>query len=397
LLKGLGLTGFSSLISSSSSEVTLVLDGNPMDFKVLRTIFGSIGSRPDTSFKVVSELSFRFTRREGQKFVYSYTQTNRQYRPADHLTSWYELSNSPYLLNEIWSAGINETVSALNQTQIISAYESRNLPNISTQSFRGWINTRVIPSFEDIEFSLKGTTFGELAQTASQKVNRNQVNMIAFLRDLKNPKALVPKLKNLRKLKTHAGNYLGMQYGILPTIDDLKSIVAAFKARQPYLDRHGFKTYNAVHSDSKSQDDISLELEQRIKIAIEDEDNEFVEFANSVDSSGFAPTLENIWDLVPYSFVIDWFINIGDFLERVDICLRLSRLNIRYATMSQKSTKMKQIKASQVYPFVGTIQMVQYSRWTSDQCPVPSFFFHNTPTVSNHWLEASALIIQRTK
>lgn len=37
-----------------------------------------------------------------------------------------------------------------------------------------------------------------------------------------------------------------------------------------------------------------------------------------LDSLGINPTLKNLWDIVPLSFVLDWIIPIGDYLEKCD-------------------------------------------------------------------------------
>lgn len=269
--------------------------------------------------------------------------------------------------------------------------------SINVTEARRVINSLIQNPPEVSKFNTTSLDYGDLAMEASAQANANSVNMIAFLKDLRRPWELIPKLKNLRKLKTHAGNYLGMEYGILPTIDDLKSIADAFTKRRPYIDRNGFSLYNAVHRSSGSTQGYTLELEQRIKIAIEDEDNDFVRLMNSVESSGFAPTLENIWDLVPYSFVLDWFVDVGGFLERIDSRLRLARLNIRYATMSNKTIMSYPIIPSSSFPFTGTLEVVNYHRWTSDQCPLPPLSLASEPKFTSHWLEASALIIQRKK
>lgn len=251
------------------------------------------------------------------------------------------------------------------------------------------------PSMKDS--FLETVHFGDLAMTASQSVNRNPVNMIAFLKDLRRPKELIPKLKNLRKLKTHAGNYLGMNYGILPTIDDIRHIIEALKKRMPYFDRNGFSVYTASHVLSGNNGIVDQTLTQRVKLAIENEDSELQALASRYESSGFALTLENVWDLIPYSFVLDWFIDIGGFLERVDTRLRLIRFNIRYVTMSQKNETTMRLNTSQSFPFIGTLKRVNYRRWTTDRCPNPPLFPSSTPTVANHWLEASALLVQRAK
>jgi hypothetical protein len=239
--------------------------------------------------------------------------------------------------------------------------------------------------------------FGDLAMDASAKVNANQTNMIAFLRDLRRPQDLILKFRNLSKLKTHSGNFLAVNYGILPTISDIQEIIGAFKKALPYIDKHGYRTYNAVHQDSKELGDLSHSLEQRIKIAIENEDSDFNALAQKVESAGFALTLENVWDLIPYSFVIDWFVDIGGFLERCDARMRLMRQKVIYSTMSSKHTLTRKLIPTSLYPISGTVSLVRYQRWTIDHSPVPPLSPSSKITVSNHWLEAGALISQRSK
>lgn len=244
--------------------------------------------------------------------------------------------------------------------------------------------------------NLEAIDFGELAMSASSKVIANHVNMIAFIKDLKDPKSLIPKLKNLRNLKTYGNNYLTYKYGVLPTISDLNEIRSALLRRLPYLDKNGFKTYNAAHVASDSFGRYTIELEQRIKLAIESEDNAFQGLIQSLESVGMFPTFENIWDLVPYSFVLDWFIDVGDMLERIDTRLRLIRLNIRYVTMSLRmATKLDIAEVGS--PFVGWIGKVHYHRWVSDQCPVPSLYSQSKPESFGHWIEGGALLLQRIK
>lgn len=42
---------------------------------------------------------------------------------------------------------------------------------------------------------------------------------------------------------------------------------------------------------------------------------------NDIRSLGFAPTLANLWDMVPWSFAVDWFLKLGDFLDSADKAL----------------------------------------------------------------------------
>jgi len=245
-------------------------------------------------------------------------------------------------------------------------------------------------------FPIPDKSYGDLAMEASEQVNANKVNMLEFLKDLRRPQDLIPKLKGLLTLKGVSGNYLGFKFGVLPTISDVKEIVAAFKKIKPYIDQNGFKTYGAGWHRELEKDGLLFSKLQRIKLAISDEDDEFQALIARLDSMGTLPTFENVWDLVPYSFVVDWLIDVGGFLERVDSRLRLSRLNIRYVTMSRKTRVTGTINPEiENVPFIGTVDWVHYHRWVSDQCPVPPLSLSNTSKDFSHWLEAGALIIQR--
>jgi hypothetical protein len=394
--------GHAGAFSHSSSKASLVISASS-SMIVFMNVYKDALSTPVTVRR--TELLIRSV--SGTSVPWRYQTIDRSVTlKTQGITNYSQIDAGRVM--ELWAVGTGERVNIWRDATSTGAKPATPV-SFSPSAFRGWINTQAIPVLEEYPFDLEGVSYGELAMQASEKVNRNSTNMIAFLRDLRNPKALIPKLANLKKLKafyrssgfgqlkTLSGDYLAMKYGILPTISDLQEIASAFKKHQPYLDRHGWATYNANHIVSKGSDGVTITLEQRIKLAIQTEDNEFIQLMNRVDSSGFAPTLENLWDLIPYSFVLDWFIDIGGFLERVDTRMRLARLDIQYSTMSKKIIKTRNYNFLPGSAYTGTISLVQYTRWTQDQSPVPPLFFQNTPTVSNHWLEASALIIQRTK
>lgn len=249
---------------------------------------------------------------------------------------------------------------------------------------------------------LEVVDYGLLADEAAKKVRGNNVNMLAFLRDLRHPTEMIPKLRNLKKLssipkslRNASSDYLAVHYGILPTVSDLRSIYKAITRLKPYVDRNGYNTYSAGHASTAVVGDYSYRLEQHLKLAIDDEDNLFDQIIQTVDDVGMLPTLENLWDLIPYSFVIDWFVNVSDLLERVDTRSRLARYNIRYVTMSYKVSASTQLWASTGNSLTGTVTRAYYHRWTSDQCPMPPLSLTPNTSDSSHWLESGALILQR--
>lgn len=247
------------------------------------------------------------------------------------------------------------------------------------------------------EFPIPDVHYGDLAMKASEKSISNKANMLEFLKDLRHPTKLIPKLRNLRSIKGIANTYLGVEYGVMPTISDLKSIVNAFKRLGPYIDSNGFDTYSAGSFASLVKGETFFSLEQHIKLAIGDEDSGLSSLLSRLESMGTLPTLENIWDLVPYSFIIDWFVDVGELLERVDTNLRLLRLDIRYVTMSRKAIISGFLVGGPEAPYTGPVDLVQYHRWVSDQCPAPPLALQTTFQDFDHWLESGALLVQRTK
>jgi len=275
------------------------------------------------------------------------------------------------------------------------AYILRNTPIVSPSKMRYDISSFIANEMSWAGDPTKMIDYGDLAMRATSSVNANDVNMFAFLRDLRDIRSLIPKLKNLRKLKTHADNYLAIEYGVLPTIDDIKSIVRALKGKKAYLDRNGFRVVTAAHLDSGTKGLVTFDLVQRIKVAVNNEDMGLLSIMNKIDSMGFLLTFENVWDLIPYSFVIDWFLDIGDFLERIDSNLRIIRLGVRYSTLSYKVTASASLTPTSSFPYSGTVSMVRYHRWTIGHCPEPALFSNASTEPFTHWVEATALLIQR--
>lgn len=238
--------------------------------------------------------------------------------------------------------------------------------------------------------------YGDLAIGAVQQVSRLNVNVIELLKDLRHPSQMIPKLKNLKKLKTLADNFLTLKYAILPTISDLSEIVSAMNKRVPYLDRNGYSTYSNGYTETNLVDtSVSVKLEQHIKVAVGNDDSDLEKLSQGMEKLGIFPDLKTIWELIPYSFVIDWFVGVGNLLERIDFGQRTLRYDIRYTTSSYKYTMNCDI-SKEFAGLTGTAQRVHYHRWTSDQCPVPLMSLQ-TPDGFNHWLEAAALIVQRRK
>jgi hypothetical protein len=73
-----------------------------------------------------------------------------------------------------------------------------------------------------------------------------------------------------------------------------------------------------------------------VKILMRPKSNSLGETVNRLTEYGAAPSLYNLWDLVPFSFIVDWFADIGDVLEDVTQYGRCAAFDIQSLTTSWK-------------------------------------------------------------
>lgn len=266
------------------------------------------------------------------------------------------------------------------------------------------IDLRIV-SFERTPVNFEFTSYGDLAAEAAQAYIGTDLNMIEFLSDLRHPTELIPKLDNFKKvlrdkdkllkMKRVSGEYLRVQYGILPTVRDVRKIWSSYRRNRPYFDKNGFQTVHAGVSQGITWLGVPVDITRRLKLAIMNNASEFSNSLDAFDRIGLLPSFDRLWDLVPYSFVVDWLLPVGSALEVHTAKKRIERYNIKYVTMSHKEVATLEFGSTSLSSFYGSIQLVQYHRWTSDQCPVPTLSLQFSTTGSSHWLEASSLILQR--
>lgn len=256
------------------------------------------------------------------------------------------------------------------------------------------------------EASLPEQDFGILADAAAKQVSAQNRNMLEFLKDLRHPTKLIPKLRNMEALKQFArgskadkakalaDDYLCVKYGIMPTIADLKSIVKAFK-KNVNLDKKGRIIVNARHKAEAPHEYGKYTLEQHAKLCVAKDDSGLRAFARALDNIGVFPSFSNLWDLIPYSFVIDWFVGIGGLLDRLDGIRRLTTLEIFYATLSRKRTTQGSFPATRELPISASVNWSHYHRWVQVRAPLPPLSLQSSDSPQAHWLEATALVVQR--
>lgn len=131
----------------------------------------------------------------------------------------------------------------------------------------------------------------------------------------------VKALKKEITPKELSDRYMEARYAIRPLVIDVQQIFSAV-AHKRTKDRQTFRGFE-TDSDSASrvvhkitrefdysfQEVASVHVEARAGVLTD------ISCVNSLDTWGMNHVLEACWEIVPFSFIIDWFTNIGDIIR----------------------------------------------------------------------------------
>lgn len=140
--------------------------------------------------------------------------------------------------------------------------------------------------------------------------------------------------------KALASAYLVYKYVISPSLSDYADVKSNNAALSSIAGRNRFSNERRRGKFEKSNvavPDSLAHLMYFCTLHMTLKDNPFSQIWNALERFGLQPTAGQAWDLVPFSFVIDWFANVGDVLTNLDslISLRVNR-NLRVRIESFK-------------------------------------------------------------
>lgn len=104
------------------------------------------------------------------------------------------------------------------------------------------------------------------------------------------------------------------------------------------------------------------------------------------------PDISNVWDMIPFSFVVDWFTNIGDLAAGIDAFYTLTQQHKVLGTIDSQ----KEVYEYRKDGLPGKYEYVIYDRKChKDWYPIPDFSFQLKNPITNltHWCEAGALVV----
>lgn len=181
-------------------------------------------------------------------------------------------------------------------------------------------------------------TLKELPKTANM-VSELARDAMGFLRSLRrgNLKGVLDAIKSPRTRadKALANRWLMYQYGIIPTILEVNGLCELMNSR---LDEGLYigskKTFTETNNYSDSDGKISSTETYKITGYARVDSTSL----RGLAQTGISNPAAYYWETVPYSFVADWFVGIGDYLSTLDALVGLDGLTYQI-TGQQKIVK----------------------------------------------------------
>lgn len=189
--------------------------------------------------------------------------------------------------------------------------------------------------------------------------------------------------------KDLAGQYLSYLYGYRQIPDEIKAVMDDVRRLSTAGDTLR-RVLRAGDSDATNFGRTKVYRSAFAKVAFSPVDNPLANWYRSMIDSGWAPTVENWWETVPFSFVVDWFTNIGDNFSHMSTKARWSTYRVHSLCVSNKWEAHVPVVGAGV---TGFLSDKRYTRRVSDELPEYDFSFISNLSPQRHAVEAAALLV----
>lgn len=196
-----------------------------------------------------------------------------------------------------------------------------------------------IDLFSDEEKSLLG-------KRVVEKINDFSSNLIAYFSEFSEMGGTIRELlalpRNLKNPKKWASAWLSYRFGDRLAVQDTKELLEAierkFSVRQSMA--IGRSSYSKIFPDVqfyKAKLDVHQETTATLIVA-NDSYNGIMTAIKKLMTWDAWPTLENSWDMIPLSFVVDWILPISDILSDLDTWIEKAYLKPLSSYIGRKVT-----------------------------------------------------------
>jgi hypothetical protein len=272
--------------------------------------------------------------------------------------------------------------------------------------------------------------WGDLCQEAVQDAQAVDVNSLQLVREIFELKdSVIAALRLIRKkadVKSLSKLWLSLKYGLRLTAKDSKEIAdATSKAMEPMVataraltpigtltsPRWSWsKNYRYCRARSSREFVISSGLLQscsvgqqyNYKVYYDPVDSKFNDCIRKLMDWDVFPTLQNIWDLIPLTFVLDWFVDFENYFNIVDSAEYATLLNVLEVIKTRKTTFFS-VPLDRFLPIakegqvvIGNVEYSRYERLIVPYLTIPRLRLE-TPQNFHNFVELFAIVVTQLK
>lgn len=224
------------------------------------------------------------------------------------------------------------------------------------------------------------------AVASLKKVSAEELDPIRILMDAHRDKGGRLNYEIIAMLKRHrfsatdvAGKWLELQYGWLPLLSDVHAAAALFEAqmeseRISVVKSSSSRTVHFNASTSPSNYSVYGLVNFITKIKYEFAEDEAISLQRKL---GLEDPASIIWEVVPYSFVVDWFMPIGSYLESLHVLPKLKGRWCMTKVLSWNAHKPQQIRFDPTLKYDLTKFALQHTSIDVSRTVGTGFLFQN--------------------
>lgn len=246
--------------------------------------------------------------------------------------------------------------------------------------------------------TLSNINWGQISADIGDKIIPNHINALTLLPDILSAPSSIKGLYDCfetlltgtkrKRIKAIADTFLSTKYGVRLTYADLQSFSNSILGSK------------APKSKTSATADVSVlvaysRFSGTARCSCNYEPLEIYQFYDRLDQMNLSIHAIDLWDMIPYSFVVDWFLPIGDYLEKYDKERTLERYHVSniWHTISLREVDPSRYDGDGFS--LTTSSKIFIRKGVPYLTPMSPGSF--TPTFQKHVAEGSALVIQRLK
>lgn len=291
---------------------------------------------------------------------------------------------------------------SFDQTFTANAYS----PNLSTL-YRGARNLAMeLPRYH-IPVELEKALYAECVEGQ----NCFTSNGIAYAQDIgkvgDSIRAILALVADPTSPKQWASTWLSMRFSDRLTYQDSKELLGAIRGQlgrlmvgMSYKETHAHAAYSYSPEFSHLVRHFDISSNARLRCANESY-NSLMTAVKKLMEWDVWPSLENTWDMIPLSFVVDWFGNLSTILANVDRLVYEQYLRVRIYERSDK-IRIEFTEDAVAHAFgtspdflTGNVTGKYYTRWSAErpQLGILDGWSPSLPAPKNY-VDSAALLVQ---